>query len=111
MQPIPKEIEELQKERLTKDEYDFCGKIYKKIEKLPAQTQAHRDAILDLIKKECKRKNFSLEQAEAEAGLIIYKFYLNNKCNFLIFNLLADTPVNLIPSGIMILGEPPQVTN
>jgi hypothetical protein len=101
---IPEHVVKLQKERLNQDEFNFCKKLYDKIQSMPTLTAAHREKVLDYIKKQSSKKFelliFKFENPPKE--LEIYKMFLNSKECFIVFNLLEKEPVNIIPSGVMV---------
>jgi hypothetical protein len=103
-QETPEGVLELQKSRLSKEEYDFCGKLFRKLQKMETITREHRQKVLDFITSYCKGSKFKVNLTpfeEAPKELEIYNLFINDKNCFVVFNLEVPNPVNLIPSGII----------
>ena len=101
-------IDELQKIRLDKKEFDFCRGLFDKITKMPAFSEKDRENVLSFLKSECERKKFNAEfnRIETEEAYIVYEFKLNNKPCFVAFDAEGKNPANLIPSGVVNLQKP-----
>jgi hypothetical protein len=101
---IPEEVIQLQKERLSQDEFNFCKKLFDAISKMPALTAEQKKNILDYIKQQSNDK-YQLTISEftnPPKELQIYNLFLNKKNCFIVFDLLKGGPANIIPSGVLL---------
>jgi hypothetical protein len=101
-QEIPQEVIELQKERLSEKEFNFCRNLFEKITTMPYLSRKNKDNIIDYIKSqtkfECKIEPFDNSPKEFE----IYNLFINNKNCYLVFDLINGAPPNIIPSGVIL---------
>ena len=89
-------------EKLTEKEFDFCKKLQEKLNKKEATNEIQRKEMLDFIKEECNKKKYIVDfQLHRDDDLQIYKFLLNEKLNFIVFDKFHRVSVNLIPAGII----------
>jgi len=97
-------IENLSK-RLTEKEYNELKKIYLKVNKMNAFNEEQRTEILNYVMSQYPDIVFNLIESEKET--IVYRFKIGGKDNFLVFDRFGNEPPNIIPAGMIILGEPP----
>jgi len=101
-------LEDIQKIRLNEEEYKFCGKLAKKIERYNSSLEEDRQKVLAYLEKECKSKKYtvSYHKIDTEDEFIVYQFNLNNKPCYVSFEKNGKSSPNLIPSGVVQLGNP-----
>jgi hypothetical protein len=100
---IPEDVVRLQKERLSKDEFEFCKKLFEQTSTMSAHTNAQKEEILQVIKNKASDK-YKIKITDFDnppKGLQIYNFYVNDKRCYIVFDILGAAPVNIIPSGVI----------
>jgi hypothetical protein len=100
---IPEEVKRVQTQRLDKDEFFFCSKLFSHISKMPGQTRAQKDAVLQWLRDQFTSEfDISLSALEnPPKELEIYKLIINKKICYVVFDLLNNNPPNLVPSGVI----------
>jgi hypothetical protein len=99
---IPEGVLQAQSERLTEDEFNFCKKLFNKIALMKCRTKAQREDVLNYIQSQSTKYNGQLSLEEpTPKELEIWNFYVNNKRCYVVFDILGNSPVNLIPSGVL----------
>jgi len=89
-------------EKLSEAEWKFCKKLQEKIASMKSITKAQRNEVITFIKKSCKDKKYDGEiniLPNNPEGEELWEFKLNNKKNFLYFNLFDNGKPIILPSN------------
>lgn len=97
-------MEDLQKIRLTEKEFTFCKKLNEKVSKMPYATQSQKDDVFKFITAECKGKHkIAFRAVPTKDNYEVHEFSFNDKPCYIAFDKANKGPVNIIPSGIVML--------
>jgi len=89
-------------EKLTEKEWKFCKKLRLDIMKMSSLTEQYRQDIINYIIKKCNKKyKCEIQFKMDEKDYKIYEFKLNEKINYLVFDVFGKQTANIVPAGCL----------